>query len=326
MSDTLDRTAELGYLSAADQLAAFRAGTLSPVEVLESQIARLDAVGSRVNAVTFTAFEAATTAARGSEARYRNGTARPLEGLTVALKDEDGLAGWPMSAGSALLAENRLVESTPIVDLLVEAGAICHLQTTVPEAYFIALTWSEHWGVTRNPWNLATTVGGSSGGSGAALAAGFTTLATGSDMGGSIRIPAALNGIYGCKPPHGRVPLPPGGEVMPQGTSGPMARTFADLALMQTAITGPHPKQMTALRPALRYPDDPAAYDGIEGMRIAYSPDQGWAVLDPEVRENTDAAVHVLEAQGAIVEEVDLTWDGEAIEVAAIKALLSSMS
>ena len=138
------------------------------------------------------------------------------------------------------MADNLLEHNTPVVDLLERAGAIFHCQTTVPEFYFIGQTWSKLWGVTRNPWNLDKTVGGSSGGSGAALAAGMTTLATGSDMGGSIRIPSAFNGVYGFKPPHGRVPLTPGGEVMPQGTSGPMARSFADLVLMQNAMTGPH--------------------------------------------------------------------------------------
>lgn len=325
MSDPAANPDALCYLSATEQQAAFVAGTLSPVEVLEAQIARLEEVGSRVNAVTFTAFDDARRAAKDSERRYREGTARALEGLSVALKDEDGLEGWPMTAGSALLADNRLTDNTPVVDHLLAAGAICHLQTTVPEAYFIALTWSKLWGVTRNPWNLDCTVGGSSGGSGAALAAGFTTLATGSDMGGSIRIPAAFNGVYGFKPPHGRVALPPGGEVMPQGTSGPMARSFEDLALMQSAITGPHPRQMTALRPTLRYPHDRAAYGGADGLRIAYSPDQGWAVIDPDVRANTEAALAALVSHGAIVEEVHLPWDGADIEQATVRALLSSM-
>jgi Asp-tRNA(Asn)/Glu-tRNA(Gln) amidotransferase A subunit family amidase len=149
----------------------------------------------------------------------------------------------------------------------------------------------------------------------------MTTLATGSDMGGSIRIPSAFNGVYGFKPPHGRVPLVPGGEIMPQGTSGPMARNFADLVRMQNAMTGAHPHQMSALRPSLEYP---ATYDGIEGLRIAYSPDQGWARLDPEIRANTDAAVGLLAEQGAVIEEVRLTWKHEEIEAATLKSLLSS--
>jgi Asp-tRNA(Asn)/Glu-tRNA(Gln) amidotransferase A subunit family amidase len=177
-------------------------------------------------------------------------------------------------------------------------------------------------GRTRNPWNLRITVGGSSGGSDASLAAGLATLATGSDMGGSIRIPSSFNGLYGFKPPHGRVPLDPGAEIMPQGTSGPMARSLEDLALMQSVINGPHPRQLTALRPQLSYP---TRYPDIRGFRIAYSLDQGWARLEPDVRRNTLAALKLLEGQGAILEEVPLAFDPNEIRSALIKALLSTV-
>ena len=315
------RSLELCYLGAVELIERFRSGELTPLDVLDAQIERHEAVNPLVNATTDTHFDTAREAARAAGERYRRGDARPLEGITVALKDEDAVAGWRMTAGSAALADNVVEENTPVVDLLERAGAIFHCQTTVPEFYFIGQTWSKLWGVTRNPWNLDKTVGGSSGGSGAALAAGMTTLATGSDMGGSIRIPSAFNGLYGFKPPHGRVPLAPGGEIMPQGTSGPMARSFTDLVLMQNALTGPHPAQMTALRPALEYP---TTYAGIDGMRIAYSPDQGWARVDPEVRTNTDAAIQLLADQGARIEEVELTWIEEEIEAATLKNLLSS--
>jgi Asp-tRNA(Asn)/Glu-tRNA(Gln) amidotransferase A subunit family amidase len=315
------KTLELCYLGATELLERFRAGTLAPIDVLDAQIERHEAVNPLVNATTDTHFDTARDAARVAGERYRRGDARPLEGITVALKDEDGLAGWRMTAGSAALADNVLDHHTPVVELLERAGAIFHCQTTVPEFYFIGQTWSTLWGVTRNPWNLDKTVGGSSGGSGAALAAGMTTLATGSDMGGSIRIPSAFNGLYGFKPPHGRVPLVPGGEIMPQGTSGPMARNFDDLVVMQNAMAGPHGGQMTALRPAMTYP---TSYDGIEGLRIAYSPDQGWARIDPEVRSNTEAAIQLLADQGAVIEEVALTWAEREIEAATLKNLLSS--
>jgi Asp-tRNA(Asn)/Glu-tRNA(Gln) amidotransferase A subunit family amidase len=315
------RSIELCYLGATELVERFRSGELEPIEVLEAQIERHGEVNPLVNATTDTHFDTAREAARAAGERYRRGDARPLEGITVALKDEDGVAGWRMTAGSAAMADNVLEHNTPVVDLLEQAGAIFHCQTTVPEFYFIGQTWSKLWGVTRNPWNLDRTVGGSSGGAGAALAAGMTTLATGSDMGGSIRIPSAFNGVYGFKPPHGRVPLTPGGEIMPQGTSGPMARSFADLVLMQNAMTGPHPTQMTALRPALEYP---TTYDGIDGLRIAYSVDQGWARIDPEVRANTEAAIQVLADEGAHVEEVELTWIEDEIEAATLKSLLSS--
>lgn len=315
------RSLQLCYLGATELIERFRSGELEPIDVLDAQIERHEEVNPLVNATTDTHFDTAREAARAAGERYRREDARPLEGITVALKDEDGVAGWRMTAGSAALADNVLEHNTPVVDLLEQAGAIFHCQTTVPEFYFIGQTWSRLWGVTRNPWNLDKTVGGSSGGSGAALAAGMTTLATGSDMAGSIRIPSAFNGLYGFKPPHGRVPLAPGGEIMPQGTSGPMARSFADLVLLQNAMTGPHATQMTALRPPVEYP---TTYAGIEGLRIAYSPDQGWARIDPEVRANTVAAVQLLADQGASIDEVELTWIEEEIEVAALKGLLSS--
>ncbi len=312
---------ELAYLSASDQIERFRNRSITPVEVLDAQIERYGEVGERINAVTDAYFEEARAAARAAESRYLTGEARPLEGVTCALKDEDGLAGWRVTSGSVLLKDNRLKQPTPVANRLRAVGAIFHMQTTAPEFYFIPLTWSKLFGVTRNPWNLRYTVGGSSGGSGAALAGGLTSIATGSDMGGSIRVPASFNGVYGFKPPHGRVPVVPGWEVMPQGTSGPMARTLTDLALMQSTLTGPHPRQMTALRPALQYP---SSYPGIEGWRIAYSPDQGWARIDPDVRTNTEAAIGLLRDQGAIVEQVDLCWDRERIRSGLLKALLSS--
>lgn len=172
------RSLELCYLGATELIERFRSGELEPIDVLDAQIERHEEVNPLVNATTDTHFEAAREAARAAGERYRRGDPRPLEGITVALKDEDGLAGWRMTAGSAALADNVLEHNTPVVDLLEQAGAIFHCQTTVPEFYFIGQTWSRLWGVTRNPWNLDKTVGGSSGGSGAALAAGMTTLGT----------------------------------------------------------------------------------------------------------------------------------------------------
>lgn len=312
---------ELCYRPASELLKRFRAKQLSPVEVLQAQIKRYQVVNPQVNCVTYTHFDEALQAARESERRYHNGNPRLLEGITVGMKDEDGLVGWTMTAGSVLMKDNKLEHNTPVVDKLIEAGVVMHLQTTAPEFYAHACTWSKLWGVTRNPWNLYYTVGGSSGGSGAALAAGITTLATGSDMGGSIRIPSSLNGVYGFKPPHGRVPVVPGDEIMPQATSGPMARTLQDLALFQNAICGPHSNQMSALRPKLDYP---TSYADLKGWRIAYSPNQGWASIDPDVKRNTEAALKLLEQQGAIVEPVELHWQGQEIVMAVMQSLLAT--
>jgi amidase len=318
---TKTRDDDLCWMSAADLLALFRERKLSPVEVLKAQIARADRVNGLINCFTYTYFDSAMAAARESEARWMRGDARALEGIPTAIKDEDAVAGWPVTAGSVLMKDNRAAENTPVVDKLLAAGAVLHAQTNVPELYFIPLTWSKLWGVTRNPWNLRVTPGGSTGGGGAALAAGLATLATGSDMGGSIRIPASMNGLYGFKPPHGRVPLEPGAEIMPQGSSGPLARSLEDLALLQSAINGPHPRQVSALRPQMRYP---TSYAGIRGMKIACGLNQSWAVLEPDVRRNTEKALKLLESQGAILEEVALAWDFEQIRAALQKTLLST--
>ena len=163
---------ELAYLSASEQIDGFRGRSISPVEVLDAQIERYGEMGERINAVTDVYFDDARVEAREAERRYAANRARPLEGVTCALKDEDGLAGWRVTSGSVLLKDNRLAEPTPVAERLQAAGAIFHMQTTAPSSYFIPLTWSKLFGVTRNPWNLRYTVGGSSGGSGAALPPG----------------------------------------------------------------------------------------------------------------------------------------------------------
>ena len=313
---------DLIYMPAGQQLDLFKAKELSPVEVLKAQIAQAEAVEEKINAFTYTHYDEAMTAARDSEDRYMRGAPRPLEGITVAIKDEYDKVGWTTTAGSKVLKDNVATRNHPAVDKLLEAGAVIHAQTTVPEMYFAAVTWTDLWGVTRNPWNLHYTVGGSSGGSGAALAAGTTTVATGSDMGGSTRIPCAFNGLYGYKPPYGRNAPAPGSTFLLPATEGPMARTFADMVRLQNVMVGPAPYTPTSLRPAVELP---FAYDGVKGMKIAYDMDQSWAQIDPDVVRNTEAALKLLEGQGAIIEEVDLKlgMSSSEIRAALVKSLLS---
>jgi Asp-tRNA(Asn)/Glu-tRNA(Gln) amidotransferase A subunit family amidase len=186
-------------MTATEQLQLFRQKKLSPVEVLKAQLRLTEQRGKVVNCFTYLHPKEAMAQAQESERRWQQGNPRALEGITVALKDEMAVKGWTMTSGSKVFRDRVMTTNDPIVVKLLEAGAVLHAQTTVPEMYFLIVTWSELWGVTRNPWNLQYAVGGSSGGSGAALAAGLTTLATGSDMGGSIRIPAAFNGLWGFK-------------------------------------------------------------------------------------------------------------------------------
>ncbi len=312
---------EPSYWSAVELLRMFRARQLSPVEVLKAQIRRYEAIGGQVNCVTYTHYDTAMRAAEEAERRYRQGNPRPLEGLTVAVQDKDGLAGWTVTAGSVLLKDCKLERNTPVADQLMQAGAILHLQTTVPEFYALGSTWSKLWGVTRNPWNLHFTVGGSPGGAGAAVAAGLATLAADSGMDGSIQLAAGLNGVYGFRPSRGRVPAPPGAETIPQETLGLLARTLDDLALSRTAFCGRHLEQPGVLSSK---GDCFANYPDIKGWHIAYSPNQGWAAIDPEVKRNTATALGWLERQGAIVEPVTVDWSISEIFASLVKALLAA--
>lgn len=308
------------YLPATEQLAAFARGSLSPLEVLDAQIARAAEVEPQINAFSFEHFDEARAMARESEQRWRSGRARPLEGITCAIKDEASVQGWNTTNGSRLNLGTIDDHDHPLVARVRAAGAVLHAQTATPELSLNATTWTELWGVTRNPWNLSLTPGGSSGGSGAALAAGTTTLASGSDMGGSIRIPASLNGLYGYKPPFGRVPGEPADALLLMATDGGLARTFDDLLLLENVISAPGSATTTSLPPA----QIPVELAAVEGMRIAYSPDQGWAPLDPAVRANTQAAVEQLRALGADVVQIALDWDIERISRAVVYGLLST--
>jgi len=300
---------ELQYMTASELLPLFRSRKVSPVEVLKAQIAQYEAVNDKVNCVTYTHFDTAMVAAKASEQRYMKGTARALEGITCAAKDEHHDAGWIVTQGSSILKANVMEHADPIVTRLKAAGAVLPIQTTVPEFYLNGVTWSKLWGVTRNPWNLKYAVGGSSGGSGASLAAGMATMATGSDMGGSVRIPAHFNGLYGFKPPTGRVPT---GAVASYflGT-GPLARGFEDMTMLQNVMAGPDsssPATMPKLEMPLVYPD-------IKGMRIAYVPTMGLVPLDDDTKTAMDSAVEKLRSLGAKVDiiEFDPGFKGDEV-------------
>ena len=199
---------DLHYLSAAEALARFRDRSLSPVDLLDAVTARADAVEPTVNALCHERYEAAREEARAAEARYAgrgDGEPRALEGIPLAIKEEEEVAGQPWTQGSLIYKDLVAEQSSVFAQRMLDAGAIVHARTTAPEFSCALFTHSRLHGVTRNPWNPEFGVGGSSGGSGAALASGTTTLASGSDIGGSIRAPASFNGVVGFKPPYGRV-------------------------------------------------------------------------------------------------------------------------
>jgi Asp-tRNA(Asn)/Glu-tRNA(Gln) amidotransferase A subunit family amidase len=296
---------ELHYLSATDALNAFRAKTLSPVELMEAVLARADKVEGVVNALCHRFDERALDQARAAEARYlgRGEPPRPLEGIPMAIKEEEAVAGEPWTQGSLIYKDTVAPHSSPFAERILESGAIVHARSTAPEFSCAGFTHSRLWGITRNPWNPEIAVGGSSGGSGAALAAGTATLASGSDIGGSIRIPASYNGVVGYKPPYGRVPQDPPFNYDTFCHVGPMARTVADCAAFQNVLSGPHPRDHVSLRPKVVLPD---RFAPIDGLRIGLSLDLGDWPLDPEVADNTLRTANSLRAAGAIVEPVEL--------------------
>lgn len=300
---------DLCYVSATEALRLFRAGTLSPAELMRALIARAEAVNPRINAFADRYFDEAMDKARASEARYAKGApSGPLDGIPLAVKDAQRLRGKRTTHGSLIYKDSVDDRSDPMIERLESAGAIAFARTTTPEFCLSGVTHSRIWGITRNPWNPDWGPGGSSGGSGAVLAAGIATIATGTDIGGSIRIPAACCGVVGFKPPHGRNPDGPPANFDRFNHCGPMTRTVADAALMQSVTAGQHPLDHDSLPnpPAL-----PLQPESIKGLKIAYSVDLGYVPVEDSVRRNMMAALDVFRSLGAIVEEVALHWPPE---------------
>ena len=300
-------TRALCTITAGEALAAFRAGTLSPVALMEATLARIDAVNPKLNAFTAVHAERALDQARAAAAAYADGTARPLEGLPVAIKDFHAVAGERTTFGSKAFAEHRPDRTAPTVARLLDAGAIMHARTTTPEFAYAPTTASPLWGITRNPWSLEHAPGGSSGGAGAALAAGMTVLADGTDAGGSVRIPAAACHVVGYKPPFGRNPLDRDHPIESLLHYGPMTRSVGDAALMQNVMSGVHGDDMCSLRERIVLPE---SFPPIAGWTVAVSMDLGMFEIDPEVARNTQAAVEVFRRLGCTVREVTPEWGG----------------
>ncbi|MFF2502528.1 amidase [Streptomyces sp. NPDC058067] len=222
----------------------------------------------------------------------------------------------PVSQGLLAQTGNRADVDMPIIERIRAAGGIVHARTTTPEFSCASVTHSKLWGVTRNPWNTDAGPGGSSGGAGAALAAGLTTLATASDIGGSTRIPAGFCGVIGYKAPYGRVPgAAPLSADWYRG-DGPMARTVLDTALLASVMSGQHASDHTSWGPQnSRELIDIASRPetDLRGVRIAYEPTLGGFPVDPDVATNTKMVIETLADAGADIVEVHARWDVEQV-------------
>jgi Asp-tRNA(Asn)/Glu-tRNA(Gln) amidotransferase A subunit family amidase len=314
LSMTLSTTDdEICYLSATAALRLFKARELSPVELLQAIIDRNTAIGPGINCFADQYLDEAMLRAKAAETKYVRGMkTTSLEGLPMAVKDAQRVKGKRTTYGSLIFKDAEPDgHSDPMIERLEKAGANIFARTTTPEFCLSGACHSRIWDTTHNPWNIEYGPGGSSGGSAAALAAGLTTLATGTDIGGSIRIPASACGIVGYKPPHGRNPDGPPANFDRFNHCGPMTRSVADVALMQNITSGSHPLDHDSLRARIKLPTEAKS---IKGMKIAFSIDFGYVNVDSDVRKNTHEAIDVFRSLGAVAEEVDLAWTQEVDE------------
>ena len=304
-------------LSATDLRQAFRAMTLSPREVGMAVFARIEKLGPQVNAFCHLDRGGALAAASASEARWVRGEPMgPLDGVPTTIKDLTDVAGWPTRRGSKLTATTPAKADAPAVARLREAGAVLIGKTTTPEFGWKGLTDSPLTGVTRNPWDLSRTPGGSSGGAAVAAVLGLGTLHTGTDGAGSVRIPSAFTGCFGLKPSYGRVPLYPSSPMGPLAVLGPMTRTVADAALMMSVMAAHDARDATADRSPV--PDYMGELEkGVRGLKIAYSPRLGGHAknVHPEVAAAIAQAAKDFAALGATVEEADPALPADMAEV-----------
>jgi aspartyl-tRNA(Asn)/glutamyl-tRNA(Gln) amidotransferase subunit A len=303
---------EIGFLSAVELAAAYRARALSPVEVTESILRRIERVNPAINAFVTVTSDIALEAAKQSECAFRTGTIRgPLEGIPLGVKDLSLTKGVRTTMGSRVYEHFVPDEDAPIPARLFASGAVMLGKTNSPEFGWKSPTDNPLFGPTRNPWNTALTSAGSSGGSGAAVATGLGPIATGGDGGGSIRQPASFCGVVGLKPTFGLVPMYPPSPVGSFVSEGPMSRTVRDSALMLNVIAG-HDERDAFSAPNLGI-DYLAACDGdLRGLRVAWSPDLGYAAVDPAVREIASAAASRFTELGATVEEANPGWPDPA--------------
>jgi aspartyl-tRNA(Asn)/glutamyl-tRNA(Gln) amidotransferase subunit A len=294
------------YMSATQLLDACAKKSLSPVEVTRSALDRIQKLDSKLNAFCFLDGDAAMASARASEARWmRSAPIGLVDGVTATIKDVVLTKGWPTRKGSRLIsADGPWNEDSPATARLREHGAVILGKTTTPEFGWKAIGDSPLTGITRNPWSLDHTSGGSSAGAAAVLAAGMGALAVGSDGGGSIRIPASFCGVAGIKPTLGRVPYYPPSAMGILGHCGPMARTSEDVALLLNVLSGSDPRDPYSL-PPMTGDFREGIHSGVKGLRVALSTTLGYASVNPDVRELVVNAARRMAALGAVVEEVD---------------------
>ncbi|HZH12682.1 MAG TPA: amidase [Microvirga sp.] len=292
--------ADLADWSASDLIEAYADRSVSPVDVVKAVTARIEAYEPRLHALYAYDPDAALAAARESERRWARGEARALDGIPATIKDNIATRGTPVPLGTAARPLTPAADDAPPAARLREDGVVILAKTTMPDYGMLSSGLSSFHPLTRNPWDLSKNPGGSSAGAGAAAAAGYGPFHIGTDIGGSIRLPAAWCGVFGLKPSFGRIPIDPTyyGRV-----AGPMTRTVRDAALMMTSLTRPDMRDPMSLP----YQDLPWLDLDIDirGLKIGLMMEAGVGLgLDPEIRDAVEKAAKLLEHAGAVIEEV----------------------
>lgn len=297
-------TDELTQKSAAALSELYRKGKVSPVETMKAVLARTERLNPEINAFRHVDADASLKAARASERRWKKGEPlSALDGVPVSVKELVRVKGWAASMGSKLTDKTPSDADAPAVARLREAGAIVFAQSTSSEYGHKGVTDSPLNGITRNPWNPGRTPGGSSGGAGAAVAAGLGPIAVGTDGGGSVRIPSSFNGLVGIKATFGRVPAWPPSLTGDLSNTGPMCRTALDCALMLNVMSQPDARDAYAL------PENETSYakkiDGkLKGLKVGFVLRFGDHPVDIEVAALVTNAARIFEKLGCKVEEV----------------------
>jgi Asp-tRNA(Asn)/Glu-tRNA(Gln) amidotransferase A subunit family amidase len=304
---------ELCYMPALELREAILAKEVSPVEVVDAVLARLERLNPMLNAYCTITAAAARAAAKEAEAAVMRGEVfGPLHGIPVSIKDLVATKGVRTTHGSKLYEQFIPDEDAPVVERLKRAGAIILGKTNTPEFGHKAITDNLIFGPSRNPWSLGHTPGGSSGGAAAAVATGLGPLAVGTDAGGSIRVPSSCCAIFGLKPTLGLVAMAPTfGGLDTLSHTGPMTRTVRDAALMLNSMVGADSHDLSSL-PAIETDYLSGLDQGIRGLRVAWSLDWGYAPLDPQVRQLTDEAAQRFADLGCHVEEAHPGFDDPA--------------
>jgi aspartyl-tRNA(Asn)/glutamyl-tRNA(Gln) amidotransferase subunit A len=293
---------DLADLTAVDLLAEYRSGGVSPVEVAEAVLARIETLEPTLQAFYTHDPAAVRSAAKESEQRWRSGNPQgTLDGVPVTIKENIATAGTPIPLGTAATELVPALQDAPAAARIREAGAVLLGKTTMPDYGMLTSGLSSFHKTAKNPWDTARTPGGSSAGAGAAGAAGYGPLHLGTDIGGSVRLPAAYCGLVGIKPSFGRVPVAPPylGRVI-----GPMTRTVADTALLMQVLSQPDSRDHMSLPPA-DIPWQSLEFEAT-GLRIGLHLDAGVGLdVESEIHAAVVEAARLFESAGAVVEPVD---------------------